>query len=225
MSMCFCWSSWRNPSLPRWRLVNRNREKLVHWSPPHQMNKLDDQHHGSAIHPSRAPSLPAMKGISQPRIGRPQWTVLNAMHLTGGNGGNPKRLEQCFPLSSSESWISSWMVPLNNYHLDSMAILLGSFWFWKKRLPCFLRLKKRWHFFSNVRSPNHSPGKSSVVTGTPFNPKNTSWHLEKCLHNQSPWHPQHSEGFVTYPFTIFSTTHILLAKSCQHSRRFDLGIG
>ena len=137
----------------------------------------------------------------------------------------PKRLEQCFPLSASESWISSWMVPLNNYHLDSMAILLGSFWFWKKRLPCFLRLKKRWHFFSNVRCPNPPPGKSSVVIGTPFNPKNTSWHLVKCLHDQSPWHPQHSEGFVTYPFTIFSTTHILLAKSCQHSRRFDLGIG
>lgn len=107
------------------------------------------------------------------------------------------------------------------FHGNSVGIFL----ILKKRLPCFLRLKKRWHFFSNVRSPNHSPGKSSVVTGTPFNPKNTSWHLEKCLHNQSPWHPQHSEGFVTYPFTIFSTTHILLAKSCQHSRRFDLGIG
>lgn len=114
------------------------------------------------------PSLPAMKGISQPRIGRPQWTVLNTMHLTGRNGWNPKRLEQCFPLRASESRISSWMVPLNNYHLD------------------FLDSKKRWHFLSNVRSPNHSPGKSSVVIGTPFNPKNTSWHLVKCLHNQSP---------------------------------------
>lgn len=123
-----------------------------------------------------------MKGISQPRIGRPQWTVLNTMHLTVF----PKRLEQrfspveCFWIVDETSWRMPWKKQLPpGFHGNSGN---GSFWFWpKKEGLVSLDPEKRWDFSSNVRSPNHSPGKKFSSHWDTFQPKRTPldtwWHV------------------------------------------------
>ena len=164
--MCFCWSSWRNPSLPRWRLVNRNREKLFHWSPPHQMNKLDDQHHGSAIHAKLRSKPSSYEGNFSAAH---RTSIMDRSQCDAPDGWERWESQTLGTVFSVECfWIVDFILngPSKQLPPGFHGNSVGIFLILKKKMSLCLDSKKSEIFFSNVRSPNHPPGKSSVVTGT-----------------------------------------------------------